>query len=261
MTQTPNPEVPESMDRAEALAEEHQRRPGARHRPRRRPHRRAWRPTATDDCTFITGNQIARLADAFQAAKLARERHACRGRPIVVKTLVTTTLVTRIARHFKAQVVDNLLVGFKYIADVLWQLEAARQLRGRAKARRTISSSAAEESHGILVTPQIRDKDAGGAALLLAELALDQKAPGPDRASITSRRLERQFGYFKNDVRNIIMPGIEGKVLMARMLDRLRKSPPKKIGGLAVTAFDDLQDEAGWMGPSKARPTRPLATS
>ena len=43
--------------------------------------------------------------------------------PIVVTTEVTTELVSRIARHFKAQVVDNLLVGFKYIAEVLWQLE------------------------------------------------------------------------------------------------------------------------------------------
>ena len=36
---------------------------------------------------------------------------------------MTTGLVTRIARPFQAQVVDNLLVGFKYVAEVLWQLE------------------------------------------------------------------------------------------------------------------------------------------
>jgi phosphoglucomutase/phosphomannomutase len=45
------------------------------------------------------------------------------------------------------------------------------------------------------------------------------------------------------------MPGIEGKQTMARMLDLLRASPPKEIGGLQVTGFDDLQDENGWMGP------------
>ena len=55
--------------------------------------------------------------------------------PIVVKTLVTSNLVTRIARHFKAQVVDNLLVGFKYIAEVLHQLEedgAYEEIEGSA---------------------------------------------------------------------------------------------------------------------------------
>ena len=40
---------------------------------------------------------------------------------------MTTGLITRIARHFGAQVVDDLLVGFKYIADVLWQLETTGQ--------------------------------------------------------------------------------------------------------------------------------------
>jgi phosphoglucomutase/phosphomannomutase len=33
------------------------------------------------------------------------------------------------------------------------------------------------------------------------------------------------------------------------MLNQLRQAPPKKIGELAVTKFDDLQDENGWMGP------------
>ena len=90
---------------------------------------------------------------------------------------MTTRLVTRIARHFRRQVVDDLLVGFKYIADVLWQLEqtgAYDDVRG-TPADFVIG---AEESHGILATPQIRDKDAGAAALLLAELALDQKRRG-----------------------------------------------------------------------------------
>ena len=36
------------------------------------------------------------------------------------------------------------------------------------------------------------------------------------------------------------MTGIEGKQQMARMLDLLRQSPPQEIGGLAVTAFEDL---------------------
>ena len=57
---------------------------------------------------------------------------------------------------------------------------------------------AVEESHGILTTPQIRDKDAGGAALLLAELALDQKRRGQTVLDYLDR-LAREFGYFHND--------------------------------------------------------------
>src|SRR6202011_1295411 len=94
--------------------------------------------------------------------------------PIVVKTLVTTGLVSRIARAFGAQVVENLLVGCKYIGDVIWQLEQ----NGRFEDGQGTPADFAigcEESHGFLLTPQIRDKDAASAALVLAELALDAR--------------------------------------------------------------------------------------
>src|SRR5262249_42680948 len=125
---------------------------------------------------FVTGNEIAALLTHFKLSKLAQQGRLPPS-PIVVTTEVTTRQGTRIARHFGAQVIDDLLVGFKYIADVLWQLEqhgAYQDVRG-SPADFVIAT---EESHGILVTPQIRDKDAGAAALLLAELALDQKRKG-----------------------------------------------------------------------------------
>jgi phosphoglucomutase/phosphomannomutase len=162
---------------------------------------------------------------------------------------VTCSLITRIARHFKAQIVDNLLVGFKYIADVLWQLEqhgAYEDVRG-TPADFVI---ACEESHGILITPQIRDKDAAGAALLLAELALDQRRQG--RTVLDAlEAIYRQFGYFKTDLVNLAMSGIEGKQHMARMLDALRRTPPAEIAGLKVTEIEDLRDEQGRLGPFK----------
>jgi phosphoglucomutase/phosphomannomutase len=181
--------------------------------------------------------------------------------PIVVKTLVTSNLITRIARHFKAQVVDNLLVGFKYIAEVLHQLEEKgtyEEIEG------TLDDFilGCEESHGYLVTPHIRDKDSGATSLLLAEMALDCKrgnlpslsgrgVGGEGTIIAYLQSLERQFGYFRHEVRNIALPGVEGRVLMARMLNHIRQAPPKEIGGLTVTSFDDLQREDGWMGPFK----------
>src|SRR5205085_8912548 len=98
-------------------------------------------------------------------------------RPLVVKTLVTTGLVTRIARHFGVQIVEDLLVGFKYVAEVLWQLEEHGRY-DECEASPADFILACEESHGILLTPQIRDKDAAGAALLMAELTLEQKRNG-----------------------------------------------------------------------------------
>src|SRR5262249_31099204 len=107
-----------------------------------------------------------------------------------------------------------------------------------------------EESHGILLTPQIRDKDAAGAALLLAELALDQKRQGRTVLAYLAQ-IERQFCYFRNEMRTLVMPGVEGKAAMARMLDRLRRSPPAKIGSWDLIRLEDLLDEEGRLGPLK----------
>jgi phosphoglucomutase len=184
----------------------------------------------------------------FKLKKLIAQGRLPRS-PIVVTTEVTTRLVTRIARHFKAQVVNNLLVGFKYIADVLWHLE---QEGGFEDVRGTPEDFviASEESHGILVTPNIRDKDAAGAALLLAELALEQKRQGRTVLDYLEA-LYQQFGYFHNEGVSVALGGILGKKNMARMLDSLRAAPPGEIGGLSVTAFHDLRAASGRLGPIK----------
>jgi phosphoglucomutase/phosphomannomutase len=140
-------------------------------------------------------------------------------------------------------------VGFKYHADVLWHLEkdgCYEDVRG-TPADFIIAS---EESHGILVTPKIRDKDAAGAALLLAELALDQKRQGRTVLDYLEQ-LARQFGYYHNEGVPVVMSGILGKKNMTRMIDALRASPPREIGGLAVTRFEDLRDERNHFGPIK----------
>jgi phosphoglucomutase/phosphomannomutase len=247
VTLLPNPEIPASMDRAEALAKNLKAdlviatdpdadRVGA------------MAPDEAGCFHFLTGNQIGALLTHFKLSKLAESGTTPR-HPLVVKTLVTSNLVTRIARHFNAQVVDNLLVGFKYIAEVLHQLEQTgtyEEIEGSPEDY----VLGCEESHGYLVTPHIRDKDSGASSLLLAEMALECKRSGGNVVAYL-KRLEKQFGYFRHEVRNIAMPGVEGKGLMARMLDTLRQSPPKNIGGLKVTRVDDLLNENGWMGAYK----------
>ena len=204
---------------------------------------------AADGWRFVTGNEIAALLTWFKLEKLVQQGRMPPS-AIVIKTAVTSNLVTRIARHYRCQVVDNLLVGFKYIADVLWQLEqsgAYEDVRGTPQD----FVIACEESHGILVTPHIRDKDAAAAGLLMAELALDQRRLGHTVLEALDA-IYRQFGYFKNAVVNLAMSGIEGKQHMARLLDALRTSPPREIGGLPIISVEDLRDETGRLGPFKA---------
>ncbi len=250
VTKSPNPEVPECMDRAEKLATEIG----------------ADVVIATDPdadriggmaCTtadgkgkhrFLTGQEIAALLTHFKLSRLASAGDLPAS-PIVITTEVTTGQITRIARHFGSQIVNDLLVGFKYHADVLWQLESTGQF-GEVKGTPADFVIATEESHGILATEHLRDKDSACAALLLAELALHLKRQGRTIPELLGD-LARQFGHFKNELQNIVMTGLEGKQNMAKMLDTLRANPPAAIAGLPVTGFEDLRNEDGKMGPFK----------
>ncbi len=247
VTQTPNPEVPASMDRALDLA----RRQSADLVLSTDPDADrlgAMAPDRAGQWHFLTGNQIAALLTHFKLSQLAARGELPKS-PIVVKTEVTTGQITRIARHFKAQLVENLLVGFKYIAEVLWQLERDGQYEDVTGTPEDFIIGV-EESHGVLVTPKIRDKDAAGGAVLLADLALDQKRHGRTVLDYLDR-LNREFGYFHNEGVPLVMTGIQGKQQMARMLDSLRADQPREVAGLRVTGFEDLRDERGRMGPIK----------
>ncbi len=245
VTKSPNPEVPESMDRAAALAASSRADlvlatdPDA-------DRLGAMAPDRAGVCRHITGNQIAALLTHFKLHKL-QQFGRLPASPIVVTTEVTTGMITRIARHFGAQVIADLLVGFKYVADVLHHLESEG-------AYDDVTGSpadfiiATEESHGALLMPQIRDKDAGAAALVLAELALDQKRKGKGVFDYLEQ-MERDFGYFRNEGVSVVMRGVEGRQQMAALMDRLRAEPITQIAGLEVTHFEDLRDEDGRLGP------------
>lgn len=250
VTKTPNPEVPECFDRAEALAKE----------------KHADIVIATDpdadrlgglacrsadgkgDYRYLTGNEICALLTHFKLARLA-DAGDLPPNPVVITTEVTSGILTRIARQFGVQIVNDLLVGFKYHADVIWQLESTGRY-GDVKATPADMVIATEESHGVLAHPSLRDKDSAIPTLLLAELALHQKRRGRTVVDYLDD-LSHQFGYYRNELMNIVMTGLEGKQNMAKMLDAMRNNPPKQIGGLAVTSFEDLRDESGRMGPFK----------
>src|SRR5207248_1176231 len=133
------------------------------------------------------------------------------------------------------------------MAEVLRQLEETGSYED-VRATPDDLVIATEESHGVLTTPAIRDKDAAGGCLLLAELALDEKRHG---RTIVDRldAIAEEFGYFRNELLTIVMTGLEGKQQMAAMLDSLRARPPETLAGRPVTSFEDLRDPDGRMGP------------
>ena len=236
----PNPEVPEAMDRAVAWAEERGADvvmscdPDADRLGMVVRTEEGWRHLTGNELGVLLVEQVLRMPPVGSQPR------------IVIKTEVTTTLVTRVARSCGAQVVDDLLVGFKYIGEGLRQLEASGSFRG---ARGGVEDFAVgvEESHGLLVTPEIRDKDAAGAALLLAEAASQEK----DRGRTLVSRLEhcwQELGYVSNLLISTVMRGATGRTRIEAIQRSLREDPPSEIGGRRVLEFQDRQDIEGPFG-------------
>ncbi len=189
-----------------------------------------------DGWSFLTGNQIAALVtDTI----LQRWPHA--ETPLVVKTEVTSTLVTRVAEGHGATVRDDLLVGFKYIAAVM---------NGLAEGGPRYAVGC-EESHGLLTSTTMRDKDAGGGAMWLAVAASDAAAEGRTLIDVLGD-FDAVYGPVRNGQVTRRFEGVRGRAQMAGFLDRLRESPPAAVEGRSVEGFVDHRDPEGVHGPIRS---------
>lgn len=243
--QAPNPEVPESMQMGMDLARELRAdavfacdpdadRLGVCSR------------TADGSLRFLTGNEIAVLATHHKLEQL-KQLGRLPARPLVIKTEVTTELLRPITAAFDGVLVGDLLVGFKYHANVLDVLERTGRFNGFTGSLEDFVI-AVEESHGLLVTPDIRDKDAAGAALLLAELAALQRQQDATLLEYLEAIYQR-YGYYANLGTSMVMTGAEGTAHIQAIQEGFRQQPPTSFAGLAVTACVDHWDQSGRHGP------------
>jgi phosphoglucomutase/phosphomannomutase len=182
-------------------------------------------PSADAAWGTLTGNQIGSLlTDSLLAArKAAGTLHPGL---YVVKTLVTTELIRRIADDYGVQTAGNLLVGFKYIGGEM-------DLRGPKDF-----VFGAEESYGFLAGDHVRDKDAAVASLLLAELAARLKA----RGKTLHQQLDELFlryGCHSESQINVQMPGEQGMDAMTKLMADFRSDPPLKLGGVMLARVRD----------------------
>ncbi|MCA9199665.1 MAG: phospho-sugar mutase [Planctomycetales bacterium] len=180
--------------------------------------------TAGEWKTF-NGNQIGvLLADYIlqqrQAAGTLSPDH------YVVKTLVTTDMIRRVADSYGVKTFGNLLVGFKWIGGTMDEQGPDRFVFGT------------EESHGYLVGQYARDKDGAVASMLMSELAASCKAAGQ---SLHERldALYLQHGYHEERLVTQTMPGSEGMTRMKALMQKFRTDPPKTLAGIEVAQVRD----------------------
>jgi len=199
-----------------------------------------WRP--------VDGNEIAALLTAY-IIENRRVQGTLPARGFVVKTAVTTEMVGRIAASHGVQVIGDLLVGFKYVGAVLDAIERDGRW-GEVTATLDDFLFAAEESNGVLVSPNLRDKDAAGGALLLAELCAWLRGRNRSLGDYLEE-LHRRYGYAANLGYSLVMDGISGTERIARMMSTLRAHPPATLNGHALQrGLDHLDEAAG--GPIRS---------
>ena len=189
------------------------------------------------------GNQIATVLCYF----LMLDPNGPQRKGLVIETLVTTKILGKIVERAGASwLVDDLLVGFKYVADVLKTLETdGRYKHVRCSPQQLVL--AAEESHGVSMMPTIRDKDSTPACMYLAALYQRLQREGKTLLDYYIQIVE-ELGSYDNVARSITLNGAGGMLKKDRIMASLRKSPPRTLSSYAVHKVVDYWDEEAF-GP------------
>jgi len=179
----------------------------------------------------LNGNQIACLCAEHICEGLSKGK-GIPPRAAFIKTVVTTEMLRVITEAYHVACFD-VLTGFKYIAEKIYQWEQD------PKGYQFIFGC--EESYGYLMGTQARDKDAILAGVLISEIALQAKLKGKTLVG-TLNDLYKKYGYFWEQVKSIqFEESKEGKERMKVVLDGLYGHPPKRIADVNVIKIDDYK--------------------
>ena len=176
---------------------------------------------------LLNGNQTAVLAFAYMM-EARRAKGIAAPNDMVVTTIVTTEMINEVARQNEVNCY-NVLTGFKWIAELVKEKEG--------KENYIIGG---EESFGLMIGDQIRDKDAVSAVALLCEMAAYEKSKG---RSLFDKMIElyMQYGFYYEHLISITKKGMNGQQEIAAMMEGYRKQPPTEIAGMKVVTLLDYQ--------------------
>lgn len=173
---------------------------------------------ASGEFVPLTGNRIAVLLCDYvlrkrKAAGTLSPKH------YVLESVVTTKLVAALAKSHGVRAIDDLMVGFKFVADTM------------DREGPVLFLFACEESLGYLTGSYARDKDASVAALLLCEAAAELRAGGKtllDRLD----ELYIEHGYYLETQKSEAAKGAQGQALIEKLMKSFREQPPAEFGGI-----------------------------
>ena len=177
---------------------------------------------------WLTGNQIGVLILDFILSNL-NQQNLLPGNGVIITTVVTSPLVSKIAGEYGLKVVE-VLTGFKWIRQAALKYEKDHDFK---------FVFGMEESHGYLMGNHSGDKDGIWASLVFAELVASHKANNLtplDRLN----QIYLHHGTYLDVLKTRTFSGAGGIEKIQQLMKILRDSPPETVAGNSVVQITDF---------------------
>ncbi|MCH3962848.1 MAG: phospho-sugar mutase [Clostridium sp.] len=171
---------------------------------------------------ILTGNQVGILLTHYIISSL-KEFGRLPENGAVVKTIVTTDAVFKIAEDYGVEIVE-VLTGFKYIGEKIKEFNE----NGNKKF-----IFGFEESYGYLAGDFVRDKDAVIAATLICEMALYYKTKNKTLYEALMD-LYKKYGFYREKLVSIELKGKEGHEEIEKVMQYLRHSMKNHLENVKI---------------------------
>lgn len=176
---------------------------------------------------LLNGNQTCVLL-VYYIITQYKELKKIKGNEYIIKTIVTTDLMDRIAEKNKVECY-NVLTGFKFFAELIRGLEGKKKYIGGG-----------EESYGFLPGDYVRDKDSVASCSLVAEITAWAKSRGKTLYELLIG-IYLEYGLYKEKLINIVRKGAEGANEIKAMMKNYRSNPPSSINNSKVVKINDYE--------------------
>jgi len=178
---------------------------------------------------LLNGNQTGVILVWYILSQF-KTRNKFKGNEYIIKTIVTTDLLEKIAEGHKVKYF-NVLTGFKFFAELIRQNEGKMKYIGGG-----------EESYGFLPGEYVRDKDAVASCALVAEATAWAKSNGMSLYELLLD-IYLRYGFYKERLINIVRKGKEGADEIKAMMTGYRNNPPEKINNSRVVKINDYEKQ------------------
>lgn len=178
---------------------------------------------------LLNGNQTALMVFSY-IIEARKKKGIARPNDMVIKTIVTTDMIDKIAERNGVNCY-NTLTGFKWIAEFI-----------REKEGKEHYIVGGEESFGLMIGDQVRDKDSISAVAMICEMAAVEKEKGK---TLFEKLMEMyvEYGFYFERLISLTKKGMNGSKEIAEMMQGYRNNPPKEIAGSKVVQLLDYQTQ------------------